>query len=173
MKWLEERTGLKDLVKKFLDEPVEGGAKWSYVFGSALVIVFMMQIVSGVILSTGYSASATDAWGSVHYIQEQTLSGWFVRGMHNVGSSAMMVLAILHITQTVIFGAYKKPRELNWISGVFMLFIILAFGLTGYLLPWDQKGYWATQVATSILGLIPELGDFVKGVVQGGMIMAT
>ncbi|MDR4498578.1 MAG: cytochrome b N-terminal domain-containing protein [Candidatus Scalindua sp.] len=168
MKWLEDRTGLKDLVKKFLDEPVEGGAKWSYVFGSALVIVFIMQIVSGVILSTGYSASATDAWGSVYYIQERTMSGWFVRGMHNVGSSAMMVLAILHITQTVIFGAYKKPRELNWISGVFMLFIILGFGLTGYLLPWDQKGFWATQVATSIMGLIPGIGDFVKGVVQGG-----
>ncbi|GJQ59238.1 MAG: DUF4405 domain-containing protein [Candidatus Scalindua sp. AMX11] len=168
MKWLEDRTGLKDLVKKFLDEPVKGGAKWSYVFGSALVIVFLMQVVSGVILSTSYSASATDAWGSVYYIQERTMSGWFVRGMHSIGSSAMMVLAILHITQTFIFGAYKKPRELNWISGVFMLFIILAFGLTGYLLPWDQKGFWATQVATSILGLVPEIGDFLKGVVQGG-----
>ncbi|MFQ5965539.1 MAG: cytochrome b N-terminal domain-containing protein [Candidatus Scalinduaceae bacterium] len=168
MKWLEERTGLKDLFNKFMDEPVEGGAKWSYVFGSALVFVFIMQIVSGVILATCYSASTTDAWGSVYYIQHKTFSGWFVRGMHNVGSSAMIVLAVLHMAQTLIFGAYRKPRELNWITGVFMLFIIFGFGLTGYLLPWDQKGYWATQVATSIMGLVPGIGEFVKGVIQGG-----
>ncbi|MGR3173674.1 MAG: cytochrome b N-terminal domain-containing protein [Candidatus Scalindua sp.] len=168
MKWLEDRAGLKDLFDKFTDEPVEGGAKWSYVFGSALVFVFIMQIVSGVILATGYSASTTDAWGSVYYIQHKTFSGWFVRGMHNVGSSAMIVLAVLHMAQTFIFGAYRKPRELNWISGVFMLFIIFGFGLTGYLLPWDQKGYWATQVATSIMGLVPVIGEFVKGVIQGG-----
>lgn len=167
-KWLEDRIGLSDLFNKFMDEPVEGGAKWSYVFGSALVFVFILQIVSGVILATCYSASTTDAWGSVYYIQHKTFSGWFVRGMHNVGSSAMIVLAVLHMAQTLIFGAYRKPRELNWISGVFMLFIILAFGLTGYLLPWDQKGYWATQVATSIMGLVPVIGEFVKGVIQGG-----
>ena len=168
MKWLEDRFGYKELFNKFMDEPVEGGAKWSYVFGSALVIVFIFQIVSGVILATCYSASATDAWGSVYYIQHKVAGGWFIRGMHNIGSSAMIILAVLHMTQTLIFGAYRKPRELNWISGVFMLFIVLGFGLTGYLLPWDQKGYWATQVATSIMGLSPGIGDFLKGVVQGG-----
>ncbi len=168
MKWLEERTGLSGLFHKIMDEPVEGGAKWSYVFGSALVVVFIMQIVSGIILATGYSASTTDAWGSVYYIQHKTFAGWFVRGMHNIGSSAMIVLAVLHMVQTLIFGAYRKPRELNWISGVFMLLIIFGFGLTGYLLPWDQKGYWATQVATSIMGLVPGIGEFVKGVIQGG-----
>ncbi len=168
MKWLEDRFGYKELFNKFMDEPVEGGAKWSYVFGSALVIVFIFQIVSGVILATCYSASATDAWGSVYYIQHKVTGGWFIRGMHNIGSSAMIILAVLHMTQTLIFGAYRKPRELNWISGVFMLFIVLGFGLTGYLLPWDQKGYWATQVATSIMGLSPGIGDFLKGVVQGG-----
>ncbi len=168
MKWLEDRFGYRELFNKFMDEPVEGGAKWSYVFGSALVIVFVFQVVSGVILATCYSASATDAWGSVYYIQHKVTCGWFIRGMHNIGSSAMIVLAVLHMAQTLIFGAYRKPRELNWISGVFMLFIVLGFGLTGYLLPWDQKGYWATQVATSIMGLSPGIGDFLKGVVQGG-----
>ena len=168
MKWLEDRTGLNGLFNKFMDEPVEGGAKWSYVFGSALVFVFIIQIVSGVILATCYSPSTTDAWGSVYYIQHKTFSGWFVRGMHNIGSSAMIVLTVLHMAQILIFGAYRKPRELNWISGVFMLFIILGFGLTGYLLPWDQKGYWATQLATSIMGLVPGIGEFVKGVIQGG-----
>ncbi len=168
IKWLEDRIGLNFLFKTFMDEPVEGGAKWSYVFGSALVFVFIMQVVPGVILATGYSASATDAWGSVYYIQHKTFSGWFVRGMHNIGSSAMIVLAVLHMAQTLIYGAYRKPRELNWITGVFMLFMILGFGLTGYLLPWDQKGFWATQVATSIMGLSPVIGTFLKEVVQGG-----
>jgi quinol-cytochrome oxidoreductase complex cytochrome b subunit/mono/diheme cytochrome c family protein len=168
MKWLEDRTGISSLFHKIMDEPVKGGAKWSYVFGSALVIVFIMQIASGVILATGYSASTTDAWGSVYYIQHKTVSGWFVRGMHNIGSSAMIILTVLHMVQILIFGAYRKPRELNWISGIIMLFIVLGFGLTGYLLPWDQKGYWATQVATSIMGLIPGIGEFIKGVIQGG-----
>ena len=168
MKWLEDRIGLSALFKFFMDEPVKGGAKWSYVFGSALVFVFIMQVVSGVLLATGYSASATDAWGSVYYIQHKTFSGWFVRGMHNIGSSAMIVLAVLHMAQILIYGAYRKPRELNWISGVFMLFMIFGFGLTGYLLPWDQKGFWATQVATSIMGLSPVIGEFLKQVVQGG-----
>lgn len=168
MKWLEDRTGINSLFHKIMDEPIEGGAKWSYVFGSALVFVFIMQIVSGVILATGYSASTTDAWGSVYYIQHKTSSGWFVRGMHNVGSSAMIILVVLHMAQILIFGAYRKPRELNWISGIIMLFIVLGFGLTGYLLPWDQKGYWATQVATSIIGLIPGIGEFIKGMIQGG-----
>ena len=97
MKWLEDRLGLSSLFNLFMDEPVEGGAKWSYVFGSALIFVFIMQVVSGVMLATGYSASATDAWGSVYYIQHKTFSGWFVRGMHNIGSSAMIVLAVLHM----------------------------------------------------------------------------
>ena len=167
-KWLEDRLGLSALFNFFMDEPVEGGAKWSYVFGSALIFVFMMQVVSGVMLATGYSASATDAWGSVYYIQHKTFSGWFVRGMHNIGSSAMIVLAVLHMGQTLIYGAYRKPRELNWITGVFMLFMVFGFGLTGYLLPWDQKGFWATQVATSIMGLSPVIGEFLKEVVQGG-----
>lgn len=168
MKWLEDRIGHSALFNKFMNEPVEGGAKWSYVFGSALVFVFIMQIVSGVILATCYSASTTDAWGSVYYIEHKTFSGWFVRGMHNIGSSAMIVLAVLHMGQILIFGAYRKPRELNWITGVFMLFMVLGFGLTGYLLPWDQKGYWATQVSTSIMGLSPVIGEFLKEVVQGG-----
>lgn len=166
--WIEERTGLNNLLKTALDEPVHGGAKWSYVFGSGLVFLFALQAITGIVMASFYSPSSTSAWGSVYYLQEKTSFGWFIRGLHHYGSSAMIILAIVHMFQVFIFGAYKKPRELNWISGVILLLFLMGFGLTGYLLPWDQKGYWATQVATNILGTIPVIGNYVKVLHQGG-----
>src|SRR3989339_358760 len=166
--WIEDRTGLSNFLKVALDEPVHGGAKWSYVFGSGLVFLFILQVVTGIIMAGFYSPSSTSAWGSVYYIQGKTSFGWFVRGLHHFGSSAMIILAIVHMFQVFIFGAYKKPRELNWISGVILLLFLMGFGLTGYLLPWDQKGYWATQVATNIIGTIPIIGDYIKIIHQGG-----
>ncbi|NUN21897.1 MAG: cytochrome b N-terminal domain-containing protein [Candidatus Jettenia caeni] len=166
--WIEDRTGLNKFLKVALDEPVHGGAKWSYVFGSALVFLFVLQAVTGIVMASFYSPSSTSAWGSVYYIQEKTSFGWFVRGLHHYGSSAMIIVAIVHMFQVFIFGAYKKPRELNWISGVILLLFLMGFGLTGYLLPWDQKGYWATQVATNIIGTIPVIGDYIKVLHQGG-----
>ncbi|MCF6159573.1 MAG: c-type cytochrome [wastewater metagenome] len=166
--WIEDRTGLSNLLKTALDEPVHGGAKWSYVFGSALVFLFALQAITGIVMASFYSPSSTSAWGSVHYLQEKTSFGWFVRGLHHYGSSAMIIVAIVHMFQVFIFGAYKKPRELNWISGVILLLFLMGFGLTGYLLPWDQKGYWATQVATNIIGTIPVIGDYIKVLHQGG-----
>ncbi|MEK6728642.1 MAG: cytochrome b N-terminal domain-containing protein [Planctomycetota bacterium] len=167
-KWFEDRTGMSTLIKFALDEPVHGGAKWSYIFGSGLIFLFILQAVTGIIMTAYYSPSATDAWGSVYYLQHKTSFGWFVRGIHHFGSSAMMILAIVHLFQVFIFGAYKKPRELNWISGVILLMVIAGFGLTGYLLPWDQKGYWATQVATNIMGTIPVIGKYIKSIHLGG-----
>jgi ubiquinol-cytochrome c reductase cytochrome b subunit len=166
--WIENRTGLNNLLKKALNEPVHGGAKWYYIFGSGLVFLFILQAVTGIVMSSFYSPSSTAAWGSVYYIQEKTSFGWFIRGLHHFGSSAMIILAIVHMFQVFIFGAYKKPRELNWISGVILLIFLMGFGLTGYLLPWDQKGYWATQVATNIIGTIPVVGDYIKILHQGG-----
>lgn len=166
--WIEDRTGLSNFLKVALDEPVHGGAKWSYVFGSALVFLFVLQAVTGIVMASFYSPSSTSAWGSVYYLQEKTSFGWFVRGLHHYGSSAMIIVAIVHMLQVFIFGAYKKPRELNWISGVILLLFLMGFGLTGYLLPWDQKGYWATQVATNIIGTIPVIGDYIKVLHQGG-----
>lgn len=166
--WFEDRTGIKTLLKVALDEPVHGGAKWSYIFGSGLVFLFILQAVTGIIMASFYSPSSTSAWGSVYYLQYQTSFGWFVRGLHHFGSSAMMILALVHMFQVFIFGAYKKPRELNWISGVILLLFLAGFGLTGYLLPWDQKGYWATQVATNIMGTIPVIGKYIKIIHQGG-----
>lgn len=166
--WVEDRTGLSTFLKIALDEPVHGGARWSYVFGSGLVFLFILQAVTGIVMASFYSPSSTSAWGSVYYIQEKTSFGWFVRGLHHFGSSAMIILAIVHMFQVFIFGAYKKPRELNWISGVILLLFLMVFGLTGYLLPWDQKGYWATQVATNIMGTIPLIGKYIQVLHQGG-----
>lgn len=166
--WLEERTGYRRALQVALDEPVRGGASWAYVFGSVLTFVLLLQAATGVLLALYYSPSSQTAWASVAYIQDQVTLGWLIRGLHSHGASAMVILAGLHMLQVAIYGAYKKPREVNWIVGVLMLGLILAFALTGYLLPWDQKGYWATKVATGILGSTPLVGGWLQRAIQGG-----
>ena len=166
--WLDERAGVGGLLHGTLNEPVRGGASFAYIFGSVLTFILLLQMVTGVLLGMYYSPSSTDAWASVAFIQDQVSSGWFIRGLHHYGASAMVVVAALHMVQTAIYGAYRKPRELNWIIGVLMLGLILAFALTGYLLPWDQTGYWATKVATGIAGGAPVVGQSIQQVVQGG-----
>ncbi len=165
--WIDERTGLRAVVREALDEPVPGGARVRYVFGSVLTYLFMQQVVLGILLASYYSPSATDAWASTAYIQDQVAGGWFLRGLHHHGSSAMVVVTILHLCQVVLAGAYRKPREFNWWTGLLMGGLVLAFALTGYLLPWDQKGYWATQVATGIMGTVPG-GEPLQHTLQGG-----
>ena len=166
--WLDERSGYRRVVAQALDEDVVGGASFAYVFGSVLTFILLLQFTTGVFLAMYYSPSATDAWASVAYIQDTVTMGWFVRGLHSYGASAMVIVAGLHLLQTAIYGAYKAPRELNWITGVLMLGLILAFALTGYLLPWDQTGYWATKVATGIAGTSPVIGDQLQQVAQAG-----
>jgi ubiquinol-cytochrome c reductase cytochrome b subunit len=166
--WLDERTGYREGIKKALDEDVLGGARFAYVFGSVLTFLLVLQMTTGVFLAMYYSPSATDAWASVAFLQDQVSAGWFIRGLHSHGASAMVIVAGLHLLQVAIFGAYKKPRELNWIIGVLMLGLLLAFALTGYLLPWDQTGYWATQVATGIAGSSPIIGAQVQEALQAG-----
>lgn len=166
--WLDDRTGIKAVIDHALNEPVPGGARVRYVFGSVLTYLFMQQVVLGILLATYYSPSATDAWASTAFIQDRVTAGWFLRGLHHHGSSAMVVVVVLHTFQVVIAGAYKKPREINWWTGLLMGGLVLAFALTGYLLPWDQKGYWATKVATGIMGSIPLIGEFQQELLQGG-----
>jgi ubiquinol-cytochrome c reductase cytochrome b subunit len=168
--WLEERTGYRALLSAALDEPIPGGARVAYVFGSTLVFVLGLQLVTGVLLAAFYSPSVSAAWASVAYLQTQLRLGWFIRGLHSTGASAMMILVIAHLLQVTLWGAYRKPREVNWWIGLAMMGCLLAFALTGYLLPWDQKGYWATQVATSLLGATPVLGPSLKVLLQGGPI---
>lgn len=166
--WFDERTGYRKALASALDEDVLGGARFAYVFGSVLTFLLLLQMTTGVFLAMYYSPSASDAWASVAFIQDQVSAGWFIRGLHSHGASAMVIVAGLHLMQTALFGAYKKPRELNWIVGVLMLGLILAFALTGYLLPWDQTGYWATQVATGIAGTAPVVGVQVQEAMQSG-----
>jgi ubiquinol-cytochrome c reductase cytochrome b subunit len=166
--WLDERTGWRGLMRIALEEPVRGGARWSYVFGSALVFVLLVQVATGLLLAAFYAPSQADAWASVAYVQQEVTLGWFIRGLHSAGASAMMILTALHLLQVTLYGAYRRPREVNWYVGLVMMLVLFGFALTGYLLPWDQKGYWATQVATSLLGAIPAIGPWCKRVLIGG-----
>ncbi|XXF79097.1 cytochrome b N-terminal domain-containing protein [Myxococcaceae bacterium GXIMD 01537] len=166
--WLESRIGLRGLLHAALYERIPGGARWAYVFGSALLVLFLVQGATGLALELYYSPSTTDAWASVNYIETKVWLGSLLRGMHHWGASAIVVMAGLHVMQTAWAGAFRAPRELNWLTGFILLQLILAFALTGYLLPWDQKGYWATQVATSIAGTLPWLGPKLQVLLQGG-----
>lgn len=165
---LDERTGIKKVAQHLLDEPIKGGARWAYVFGSALLGSFMVQAVTGVALMTSYAPSDKTAWASVHFIQFQQAGGWLVRGLHHFGAQAMVILLGAHLAQVALFGAYKKPREVTWWLGLGLMAITLGFALTGYLLPWDQKGFWATRVATNIAGTVPFVGEATQRLLQGG-----
>lgn len=166
--WLDERTGHRRALHVALEEPVLGGASFAYVMGSVLLFLLILQATTGALLAFYYSPSASDAWASVAYVEDEVTLGWFIRGLHHHGASAMVIAAGLHMLQVAIWGAYKKPREVTWWIGVLLFGLILAFALTGYLLPWDQTGYWATKVATGIAGETPVAGHEVQAAVQGG-----
>lgn len=166
--WLDQRTGYKALIHETLFENVPGGARWRYVWGSTLVFFFSVQVITGIFLWMGYSPSSQTAWESVYFIQNQMWGGWFLRGLHHFVAQAMTILLVLHLMQVVIDGAYKAPREVNFWSGVVLLLLTLALSLTGYLLPWDQNGYWATTVSTNIVGINPGIGHALQTVIVGG-----
>ncbi len=152
--WLDHRTGYRDFVHEALYERIPGGSRWRYVWGSTLVFTFFVQVVTGLFLWMAYSPSTQTAWESVFHIQYQMQGGWLLRGLHHFTAQAMVVLLVLHLMQVVIDGAYRAPREVNFWLGLILMQIVLGLSLTGYLLPWDQKGYWATRVATNLLGLV-------------------
>jgi ubiquinol-cytochrome c reductase cytochrome b subunit len=166
--WFDARTGSRRLIQKALEEPIPGGARWRYVWGAALTATLLIQVVTGLLLMLSYSPSSSTAWGSTFYINERMAGGWFLRGIHHFGAQAMVVLLALHLLQVLWAGAYRAPRELNWWFGIALMVLTLGFCLTGCLLPWDQKGYWATKVATNIMGGAPVLGPSLQKVVVGG-----
>ncbi|MCA9071740.1 MAG: cytochrome b N-terminal domain-containing protein, partial [Planctomycetaceae bacterium] len=166
--WLDHRTGMRDLMHEALYERIPGGARWRYVWGSTLVFTFVLQMITGFFLWTAYSPSAQTAWESVYYINEVMTLGRIVRGMHHFAAQAMVVLMALHLMQVIIDGAYKAPREINFWLGIILMQIVLGLSLTGYLLPWDQKGYYATKVSTNIASATPVVGEQVQQLVQGG-----
>lgn len=151
-----------------MEYEIRGGARWAYALGVALTSVLVLQMLSGWALMATYVPSTRDAWSSVFYIQHRVASGAFVRGLHHYGAQAVMIVVGLHLLQVVLYGAYKKPRQTTWWFGLGLLALVSGLAVTGYLLPWDQKGYWATTVATNIAGSAPVLGPAVRTVLVGG-----
>ncbi len=166
--WLDHRTGFRAIAHAALYEHIPGGARWRYVWGSTLGFCFFVQVVTGFILWAAYSPSAQTAWESVYYIQHQMSGGWLLRGVHHFTAEAMIVLMAIHFVQVVIDGAYRAPREINFWLGLILMQLVLGLALTGYLLPWDQKGYWATRVATNMIALLPVVGEPLQRLVVGG-----
>jgi ubiquinol-cytochrome c reductase cytochrome b subunit len=167
-KWIDERINTKEIRAALLDRSVPGHLTWFHTLGSATLAVFTVQVVTGVVLAMYYSPSPDHAYDSIRYIDHTVVSGALLRGLHHWGASAMVVLVIAHMIRVFTMGAYKYPREINWLLGVVLLFVVLGFSFTGYLLPWDQKAYWATQVGTNIAGTTPLVGGFLVRLLRGG-----
>lgn len=166
--WLDERMEIRRLWDGFANQPIPGGASWFYVFGATLVFLFLLQMATGIFLAFYYVPSTDQAYASVKFIQEEAPFGSLVRGMHHWGAGFMMVIVALHMLRVFVFGSYKKPREIVWVIGVGLLVIVGMFAFTGYLLPWDQKAYWATVVGTNVAGTVPLVGGILLNIIRGG-----
>jgi quinol-cytochrome oxidoreductase complex cytochrome b subunit len=166
--WLDERTGASPFLRGFLYRKVPKGTNWFYTLGSASMFAFLSQAVTGVVLAMYYEPDASRAYESAQRITNEIFLGELVRGMHRWGSTVMIVLVFLHLGRTFFFGAYKYPRELNWIIGVILLVLTLAMGFTGYLLPFDQRSYWATIVGVNINASGPIVGPYLADFLRGG-----
>jgi ubiquinol-cytochrome c reductase cytochrome b subunit len=164
----ESRTGWSRLKHTLLLEPLPGGSRWAAAFGSLLLFSFLLQVITGILLAMSYAPAVKTAWASVNFIQEQLPLGWYIRALHHWGASVMIILVLFHLIQVYIWGAYKRPRELTWMVGVLMLVCLLGLAFTGYLLPWDEKAYWATRVGLGIVGTVPLAGDSLRATLQGG-----
>jgi menaquinol-cytochrome c reductase cytochrome b subunit len=179
LNWLEERTalpgrsGLVGGVKYFLFRKVPGDIGWAHTLGSATLTAFLVQAVTGAILAMYYRPDPDKAYESIRHITDDVWLGWLVRGMHRWGASVFIILMFLHMGRVFLYGAYKYPRELNWIIGVLILFLGMLEGFTGYLLPWDQTAYWATVVGINLQATGPFVGPFLQGALAGGAEIGT
>jgi quinol-cytochrome oxidoreductase complex cytochrome b subunit len=165
--WFDERLGWRGVWEAVFLRKVPK-VNWLYTLGSATLLTAILQIVTGIMLTIYYVPTPDHAYESVQYITNQVPAGWLIRGIHHWGASAMVVLTVLHMLRVIFYGAYKYPREVTWITGVFLLLIVIGFGFTGYLLPWDQKAYWATTVGTHLAGVVPGVGDTILRIMRGG-----
>jgi ubiquinol-cytochrome c reductase cytochrome b subunit len=171
--WIDSRTGIVTATKEFLTEDVPGGASYWYAFGSATVFAMILQIATGIFLTFYYSPSAATAWESTKYIIEKVPAGGFVLSLHYWGATAMIAFMMMHMLQVLLWGAYKKPREIMWIVGVILFIVTLVLGLTGYLLPWDLNALLASKVAIQIAGSAPIAGQAVLLFLQDGAGIGT
>nr|MDQ3823175.1 cytochrome b N-terminal domain-containing protein [Actinomycetota bacterium] len=166
--WVEERSGLVGGLRYFLFRKVPGDSSWWHTLGSATLTAFLVQAVTGVILAMYYKPSPDEAYESIQMITNELTLGWLVRGMHRWGASVFIILMFLHMARVFLFGAYKYPRELNWIVGVLLLVLGMMEGFFGYLLPWDQTAYWATVVGINLQATGPFVGPLLGNVLKGG-----
>lgn len=166
--WLDLRLGWYGFVRKNLDEPMPPGVGWWQTLGNLLMTLLGFQFITGFALAMYYSASPQSAHASVKHITYEVPLGAFVRGMHVWGSTIIVLAIVAHTLRVFFWGSYKKPRELTWLVGVFIFQIVLGFSFTGYLLPWDQKAYWATVVGTRIAATVPFIGNSLLNLIRGG-----
>ena len=165
--WLDERLGLNDLYKATLDRPEPKGNWWN-TLGSASLFLFVMQGLTGIFLTVYYTPSPDHAYDSIQFIMTGVQFGWLIRGIHHWGASLMVMVVFIHMLRVFATGSYKYPRELTWFIGVGLLILTLGMGFTGYLLPWNQKAFWATTVGTAIAGSVPWVGEFILAALRGG-----
>ena len=167
MNWLDERLGLRAIYSVTLDRKVPK-VNWWFTLGSASLFLFVMQAVTGIFLTIYYVPSPDHAYDSIQYIMTGVSYGWLIRGMHHWGASLMVIVVFIHMLRTFFYAAYKFPRELTWLTGVVLLLTTLGMGFTGYLLPWNQRAYWATTVGTQLAGTAPVIGPLILSVLRGG-----
>lgn len=165
--WLDQRFGWRSVWQAVFLRKIPK-VNWWYTLGSATLFVAINQGITGILLTTYYVPTPDHAYESIQYITTQVPAGWLIRGLHHWGASAMVMLTVLHMLRVIVAGAYKFPREMTWFTGVLLLIVVLGFGFTGYLLPWDQKAYWATTVGTRIAGVTPFIGDWILKIMRGG-----
>jgi quinol-cytochrome oxidoreductase complex cytochrome b subunit len=165
--WLDERIGWRSVWQAIFLRKVPK-VNWLYTLGSAALFVALNQVVTGILLTVYYVPTPDQAYETVQYISSEVPAGWLIRGLHHWGASAMVVLVALHMLRVIYHGSYKYPREVTWFSGVILLLLVLGFGFTGYLLPWDQKAYWATTVGTRIAEVTPLFGRGILLFLRGG-----
>lgn len=158
--WIEDRTGLISTISHFMNEEIPASAGWHQVFGSVALFLFLTQAFTGIMLGLNYGPTPGEAYHSIRYIMNELTGGALIRGLHHWGASAMVIVVVLHMLQVFLWGAYKKPREATWLAGVVLLLFTLAFALTGYLLPWDNRAYWGTVVTTEIAAGVPGIGPY-------------
>jgi len=167
LSWLDERLGLTTIYNTVLDRKVPK-VNWWFTLGSASLFLFVMQAVTGIFLTVYYVPSPDHAYDSIQYIMTGVSYGWLIRGLHHWGASLMVIVVFIHMLRTFFYASYKFPRELTWLTGVVLLLTTLGMGFTGYLLPWNQRAYWATTVGTQIAGTAPVIGPLILSVLRGG-----
>lgn len=166
--WLEHRTGVETAVRTFLYEDIPASSGWKEIFGSLAIFSFLIQVFTGILLAFNYAPTPGEAYNSVKYIMQELTGGPLIRGLHHWGASLMIIIVVCHMIQVFVYGSYKKPREATWMMGVVLLLFTLTFGLTGYLLPWDNRAYWGTMVTTQIVASAPLAGPYLTRLIGGG-----